>query len=327
MSAGETKQWSLTAALRSSHLPPNLASAGLEFEYTGAPGSVAMAAQRVSGDGNGVFRVPLLDPAAIPSSTGGYPWRIAGDSATIVYVKNVTAQPLQYTLQLSFAGGVSALGLKMVEGGQTVALDLRALRDHQVPDARGQTIPFDATSGQVLWSWAQQAEGEEARGLIGRAEHNDTAHGMSSTYACANCCGDSFFDGFISPGEISGFPGTETLCDSMQQNENCYGTLLEPFRVSAIWSSSNTSVATISGGLETALNQGSATLSGRWHAIINFSEGAGRCESRRINPIASAYAAPCNRSTSRTPGTLRMERITLSRCLTSKTSTVTSMRP
>src|SRR5215207_2799982 len=39
------------------------------------------------------------------------------------------------------------------------------------------------------------------------------------------------------------------------------------------------------------------------------------------------HTAPWTRSTSRTPGTLRMEDMTLSRCLRSKTSTVTSMRP
>src|SRR5205085_6110484 len=39
------------------------------------------------------------------------------------------------------------------------------------------------------------------------------------------------------------------------------------------------------------------------------------------------YAPPWRRSTSRTPGTPRIERMTLSRCFTSKTSTVTSMRP
>ena len=110
LSAGETKQLSLTKAIHSSHLPPNLTAAGLEFEYTGAPGSVVMSAQSVGGDSDQVFRVPLLDPAAVPSSTGGYPWRVDGDSATVVYIKNVTARPHRYKLQLSFAGACMRWG-------------------------------------------------------------------------------------------------------------------------------------------------------------------------------------------------------------------------
>ncbi|MGH9929748.1 MAG: hypothetical protein ACREA9_11060, partial [Pyrinomonadaceae bacterium] len=66
-----------------------LASAGLEFSYSTSPGTVLITAQSLSEDGNQVFRLPLIDAEAQPSSTGGYPWFINGSSATVVCITNV----------------------------------------------------------------------------------------------------------------------------------------------------------------------------------------------------------------------------------------------
>jgi hypothetical protein len=187
---GETKRVDTAALVRRSRTRPYIASAGVEVEYTGAAGQVVMAALSVSRSGRQVYRVPLLNPAALPSATGGYPWSLVDNSSTVVYIKNVTNRPQQYSLQLTFAGGVYALGLKTLAAGETVALDVRALRDHQVPDTAGRTIPRKVTRGQVSWS----VVGADRLGLIGRAEQADVVGGLSSSYACSNCCPDSFSD-------------------------------------------------------------------------------------------------------------------------------------
>jgi len=119
---GEVETIDISHAIRMSGIKTQgIASAGLEFEYSSAPGTVVISGQSVSSDGNQVFRLPFIDADAEPSSTGGYPWYIEGDSSTIVYIKNVTDQPRQYTLQLRYDGGVYALGVKTVEARQTVA--------------------------------------------------------------------------------------------------------------------------------------------------------------------------------------------------------------
>ncbi|CAN5691104.1 hypothetical protein BH20ACI4_BH20ACI4_23080 [soil metagenome] len=64
--------------------------AGLEIRYNTAPGSVIVSAQSVSESRNQVFRVPMADPLAQVSSTGGYPWRIEETSRTISYIKNLS---------------------------------------------------------------------------------------------------------------------------------------------------------------------------------------------------------------------------------------------
>lgn len=97
-------------------------------------------------------------------------------------------------MQLNYAGadgsiaGTYATGLKSVAAGQTVAFDLRAIRDSQAPDSHGHTIPLNATRGQLHWSM----RGTDNLALIGRAEQVDTVHGIASSYACQNCRPDSF---------------------------------------------------------------------------------------------------------------------------------------
>lgn len=289
LAPGETKLVNLPNGLRRSGIAENVASAGLEFEYASEPGSVVMSALSIGKSGGQVFRVPLINPAAMPSSTGGYPWYIEGDSSTVAYVKNVTDEPHQYTLQLTFLGGVYSLGLKTIEAGQTMALDIRDLRDNGVPDARGRTIPPDAARGQVMWSWSQQEEDEAALGLIGRAEQADITRGLSSSYACVNCCPNSFAEGWVTPTPITGFVGDATDCDAMQQDENCYGTLLTPYSRSAAWTSNNLSVATIDGGgWASAVGVGSAYLRASWNTYV-YSGAGGYCDSTRITPFAEAF--------------------------------------
>lgn len=75
LAPGQTKAVNVATALHGTPFEALGASVGLEFEYTGDPGSVVMSAQSTGRSGNQVFRVPLLDPAAQPSSTGGYPGR------------------------------------------------------------------------------------------------------------------------------------------------------------------------------------------------------------------------------------------------------------
>jgi hypothetical protein len=47
------------------------------------------------------------------------------------------------------------IGIKAVAAHQTVEIDLKRLRDEQVADVSGRTIPLDVTSGQLMWSLKQ----------------------------------------------------------------------------------------------------------------------------------------------------------------------------
>lgn len=264
---GELGTVDVARAIRRSHLDlGRVVSAGLEFTYSSTPGSVVISAQSVSSDGNQVFRLPLIDADAQPSSTGGYPWSIRGSSSTFVYLTNVTDRPQQYVLQLNFQGGVYAPGLKTVQPNQTAVIDLRALRDSQVRDEHGHTIPGDKSSGQVIWS----VEGGENLVLIGRAEQADLVKGISSSYACVNCCPASCVATWVDPPSVTGFAGDTQQFSPFQQNEDCFGNVLQPFSISnATWSSTNSSVATVNTtGFVTAQNVGTTNIGASWSAWL-----------------------------------------------------------
>jgi len=274
--------------VRTPALRGDVGSAGLEFEYSTAPGTVIMSAISVSRDGDQVFRVPMLDPQAQRSSTGGYPWFIEESSATVVYVKNVTDKPQDYVLELGYGGGSYTLGRETLAAEQTAVVDIRQLRDNQVADENGRVIPIDATGGQVRWS----VHGPEDLVLIGRAEQVDIAKGISSSYACQNCCGDSFDHGACLPSTVIGFPGDTNQFSAQEYDHNCYGTVGAPFYVSpSSWSSDNTAVATInSSGLATAQGEGSTNIVARWTSYVRHLTGyPAYCITDTIFPGASAF--------------------------------------
>ncbi|HWP44588.1 MAG TPA: hypothetical protein VNO14_15180 [Blastocatellia bacterium] len=149
---GEVKQWEIREArvLKG--------SAGLEFDYDTEPGSVIVSALSVSRNGNHVFQVPMLDVAVQKSSTGVYPFYFYGSSSTIVYIKNTTAFEQKYVCHMNFEGGSYMMGVKAIGPDETVTLDIRALRDNQVPDQEQRTIPHNVAHGQVRWTIIQSQE-------------------------------------------------------------------------------------------------------------------------------------------------------------------------
>jgi hypothetical protein len=265
---GEMKLLDLQHVIKKSEGGKDIATAGLEFEYTSAPGSVQMSAQSVSENGNHVFRVPLWDPLAQRSPTGGYPWYVEGDSSTTVYIKNITDHPQQYVAHVLFTGGIYTAGVQTVEGRQTVAFNLRDLRDNQVPDEEGHTIPLDVSRGQILWSLYRTEEANDAwedLALIGRSEQIDTAKAMSSNYACLNCCPNSFAGGYVEPSEPPDADvGSVGQFVAKDCRATCYGTEVCS-KVSATWTSSDINVVTVDNtGFAIARGGGTAFITARW---------------------------------------------------------------
>jgi len=204
---------------------------GVEFEHTGDPGSVLMSATLVSGDRNFVFRVPLTDPETPPSSTGGYPWFADNSRATTVFLKNTTTTKVIYLLQIKFAGGIYAPGIKEIEPGQTIAVDIQHLRDEQIPDAFGAKIPRSALTGQVTWAIKSTVK----HAMIGRAEHTDIKNGVSSSYACISCCPPRTHSVWMEEDPISVGVGNTVDLFVMAQDEDCYQNVSSPYSMPWAW--------------------------------------------------------------------------------------------
>jgi hypothetical protein len=266
LEAGETRSIQLARAINQSGITM-AASAGLEFEHSGAPGSMVISAASFSGDGNNIFRVPLVDAASQQSSTGRYPWAINDGSSTFVYIKNATDQRQEYTLFVSFQGGSYSLGLKTLAPRETMTLDLRKLRDNKVPDANGKTLPAEATHGQISWS----VHGPHNHELIGRAEQVDVQNGMSMTSACGLCCPDSFALLYLKPASTVAAVNQVKQFAPWERDVDCYGFPVDyqvPYSSVVTWDSSNTSVATCcdSNGNATAVGPGTTDIIAAWEA-------------------------------------------------------------
>jgi len=229
-------------------------AAGLEIEYTGAPGSVITSATTVSQRGDHVFSLPMKDPQGGLSSTGGYPWFITRSSSTTVLIKNVTDDPQQFKLEVIYPGGRWGTGIKSIAANQTIALDMRKLRDTQEKGAEGNTIPLTTSSGHVSWSFRRKPSkdlGDRAlvdKILIGRAQTVDLSNGLASTYECQCICGWNPSDARIVPAPVSGFPGDITNFTLQTRDRDCHGNLTGYSNFldfgSVDYSSDNSSVAT-----------------------------------------------------------------------------------
>lgn len=179
-----------TAQLRSRSQKEHIQSAGVEVEYDTAPGSVVANAHSVSASGNQVFRVPLWDPFVHRSSTGFYPWHIEEFSTTKTYIKNITDREQYYVAFLRWPDGEGyVIGMKSIAPHQTIEIDVKRLRDEQVPDEGGRLIPLDLARGQLRWSLklvGPPPAGEQTRwafALIGRSEQVDMKRGVTRNYA------------------------------------------------------------------------------------------------------------------------------------------------
>lgn len=233
-----------------------IASAGLEFEHNGPAGNVLVKALAVSANGTHVFRVPLVD-AVRASATGIYPWNLADGQSSFVYIKNATDAPRDYTMHLDFDGGPYVFGLKTVAARQTVVIDLLKIRDEQIPDLYGKTIPRGVTAGKAQWSM----NGPQQHSLVGRLEQVNLAAGTSATAACGVCCPNSLLDAYMSPFSVSSYPGDSQLFTVYTSEVDCNGSPLPWYPSYSFFSSTNTAVATVtSNGFASAVGAGNTFI-------------------------------------------------------------------
>jgi hypothetical protein len=292
LAAGDSRTVDIAQVMREQDCPWFDGIGGLEFHYSTAPGSVLITALSVSDSSNQVFRVPMWDVAAQRSPTGGYPWYIDGNSSTKVYIKNALAEPQNYFLQVNYPGGTYAIGMKSLAGGETVTYDLRKLRDEQVPDSHGRVIPLDVSSGQVHWS----ANGSGM--MIGRSEQTDLVAGISSNYACMNCCEDSPYEERVTPSTATIAVDQSSFFIAEEQFRDCYGNLTDfTFVTYANWSSSNQDVATVEeiNGNATGVGAGTATITASWDDCTYFYNpifGECRCHQNHYSKSATVTIKP-----------------------------------
>ncbi len=288
--------------------------AGLKIIYTGEKGSIVAQAQSVSENRNQVFRVPLADPLAQVSSTGGYPWRIEGTSRTVSYIKNMTDLEQEYVAHLTWEnGGMYMIGLKKLAPNKTIEIDVKKLRDEQTPDERGNLIPLTLNGGQIKWTIRSKYETGDKKidefALIGRSEQIDTIGKISSNYVCQSCCYQQG-SAYVLPDGEEFEVGDMVQFEALEFRYDCYGwgsfyTITNNIN----WSSNDTNIATVnSSGQVTIQGVGNAEIEARWTTPYaeennNCSPGpllVAEAEGEKPNEeIETTNAAPCGTCTLR----------------------------
>lgn len=154
LSANQVRELDLTS-INSSVAENQITDSGIEIEHTGQPGAIMIYAASVDQSGRHVFDVPVKDPKNMPFQGGSYPWNIEGDNRAVLHVKNIEAPTdglrREFMVKLYFDGGEYNVPLQRIEAGQTGLVDIRKLRDDQVPDVLGNVIPLNVTGGQLAW--------------------------------------------------------------------------------------------------------------------------------------------------------------------------------
>ncbi|MGH9800521.1 MAG: hypothetical protein ACRD82_09170, partial [Blastocatellia bacterium] len=162
----------------------------------GANGSLIGALCGVSQTKKTVYDTPLRDSGPLRNSTGSYPWRLDGDYSTVISITNIGSEPAGFTATVKHEGGKYMPQARILAVGETATFDLNKIRDEQIPDKDGKTLPKTAKMGQFHWSVLRG--GDNVR-LIGRGEMVSASRQVSSSYSCPVCCPDSFGELVASP--------------------------------------------------------------------------------------------------------------------------------
>lgn len=247
--------------------------ASIEATYTSAPGTVIIAAHSNSNDRNQVFRLPMTDSFAFPSSTGGYPWFIDNTSSTHIYIKNDTDLEEDYTVYISWEnGGSFVVPRKSIAARETIRIDVKKLRDDQTQDVSGGTIPSWVSGGQLQWSLRRKDtlldDDQSANlSLMGRSEQIDLTKQTVRSYVCANYCLDSAIAGRITYSEGPIEAGSPFQYHAFESTVNSFGAPTgERPAFGVNWTSSNPSVATIDyDGYVEGIGSGSTYINASWN--------------------------------------------------------------
>jgi hypothetical protein len=204
-----------------------------------------------------------------------------------LYIKNETDQPQKYTASLLYEGGDYTLGIKDIKPHQLVAIDFRALRDSQTADVNGKIIPLNVERGQIGWS----SHGKTNRALSGRSHQSSISEGISSTYDCRNCCPNSVYDGWVTPGETINEIGDIADFTANQRDTNCYGQIMPGYPSVVYWESADPSIASTNyfSGQTNLLDAGETTVQASWTADHWFLGLNYQCEYTPVSMQEQAY--------------------------------------
>ncbi|MGD1101518.1 MAG: hypothetical protein ABSA59_05575 [Terriglobia bacterium] len=198
------------------------------------------------------------------AGSGANPWHLDDDTESILFLTNESDKAARFGFCVTANDIHYYLTMLRLNPHETRVIDLRKLRDAQVPDYKNNLIPANATDGSVTWIRSDNVP------VMGRLMIINRHAGMASNYDCCTCPCPSTLMPYYAP-EVTPYGAILAIGDSVQLDATVYylvcNYLVYPEDVTdyVSWSEadqSGQSVATVNGqGVVTAQNQGIAQIS------------------------------------------------------------------
>ena len=233
--------------IRSTIGTQTVTDAGIEIEHNQRPGSVIVAAASVDQSGNHVIDVPVKDPQAKMADVGGsYPFQLDGNNRAVIHLKNIdpltNSKPRQAVVMLRYDNETYNLPVQLIDAGQTMLIDIKKIRDEQIKDSNGKTLPRDLAKGQVEW----HNRGSLGQ-FIGRMVQYDPVAGTANSFSCGYYCDcDTFISNAITPAQIAGVQGDTFELHATETYQRCDGSLYScDFTSTVTFNSGNPAIVSV----------------------------------------------------------------------------------
>ena len=192
----EATEVDLAPLLRAAKKRPSLDVVSVEVTNQAGAGSVIGSLYGINDQTSVNYDIPLRDSGPVRTMTGSYPWKIADDFTTVVYITNISDQKAEFIGEINYSGGRVVIDPRNLEPGETAVFDMEKVRADQIPDNAGKVVPLEVSLGQFKWTVHGVTNGKLL--LIGRAEMVSRSQAISTSYSCNDPC-PPFLAGSLDP--------------------------------------------------------------------------------------------------------------------------------
>lgn len=232
----------LTPALAA--LPPGARDLGLSLEHDGPPGSFVAELLMIDPGSGAVVPATPKDAEGEGAVGMTFTWRLHDTATTVIALANPNAdKAIPFQLILFFDGKTYALdGGGFLQPGEVKHIDIRRLRDEQIPGQGGVLLPTGVMMGQAK-AIVRNELGQNYR-IIGQAI-SVGAHGPAAgSLGCALCPPDPSHV-VLSPGSFTGNVGTnQQIYPWIYWSDMSSSLNNNPYAID--WYPANSSVASVS---------------------------------------------------------------------------------
>jgi hypothetical protein len=259
--------FSLAAAV--AQLPLPLPYCSIRIQHSGLPGSVQAQVTSVEAKSNLIVDSHVQNEGNGWAGSGANPWHLDENTESILFLTDESDQPARMGFSVTANSVRYSLTELQLSPHETRVIDLRKLRDAQLPDFQGKLIPADATDGSVTWVRLDNVA------VMGRLMVINRGAGMASSYDCCVCpCCMSHTPAldYLSPASSSMAVGGSVGLIYYAGYTDCNGYTYE-YKVNsgAAWSSAQPSIATVnSTGVVTGQSAGATSVTGQYSAYTYY---------------------------------------------------------